>query len=161
MMLNQSKCHFMISGNINEHLWIKVGEEKIWERAQEKLLGVTIDKDLKFYYHISTICKKAGQKVSALARVSRILPFHRRREIFKAFIESQFSHCPLVWMFCSRKMNIKINHIHERVLRIVYNDYVSTFNELLIKDKTVCVHHRNLQQLAIKCTRLITIYHLH
>ena len=150
MKLNQSKCHFMISGTVNEHLWIRVGEERIWETIQEKLLGVTIDKDLKFDSHISTICKKAGQKVSALARVSRLLPFHRRREILKAFIESQFSHCPLVWMFCSRKMNRKINHIHERALRIVYNDYISTFDELLIKDKTVSIHYRNLRQLAIE-----------
>ena len=133
MQLNQGKCHFMISGNINEHLWVKVGDEIIWESAQEKLLGVTIDKKLKFDVHISNTCKKAGQKVSALARVVRLLPFHRRRELLKTFIESQFSHCPLVWMFCSRKMNRKINHLHERALRLVYKDYSSTFNELLIK----------------------------
>ncbi len=47
-------------------------------------------------------------------------------------------------------MNRKINHIHERALRLVYNDYSSTFNELLIKDKSVCIHHKNLQQLAIE-----------
>ena len=150
MKLNQSKCHFMISGNIKEHLWIQVGEEMIWESAQEKLLGLTFDKKLNFDSHISSICKKAGQKVTALARVTRLLPFHRRREILKTFIESQFSHCPLVWMFCSRKMNRKINHIHERALRLVYNDYSSTFNELLIKDKSVCIHYRNLHQLAIE-----------
>ena len=34
MQLNQSKCHFMISGNINEHLWVNVGDEIIWESAQ-------------------------------------------------------------------------------------------------------------------------------
>ena len=68
----------------------------------------------------------------------------------KAFVESQFSHCPLVWMFCSRKMNRKINHIHERALRLVYNDYNLSFEELLMKDKSVCVHHRNIHQLAIE-----------
>ena len=150
LRLNQSKCHFMFFGHNHEHLWLRVGEEMIWESAQQKLLGVTFDKKLKFDSHIASICKKAGQKVSALARVSKLLPFHRRRAILKAFIESQFSHCPLVWMFCSRKMNRKINHIHERSLRLVYNDYTSTFNDLLIMDKSVCVHHRNLQQLAIE-----------
>ena len=64
--LNQRKCNFMISGTINEHLWIRIGEEKIWETTQEKLLGVTIDKNLKFDSNVSTICKKAGQKVTAL-----------------------------------------------------------------------------------------------
>ena len=68
-----------------------------------------------------------------------------------AFIESQFSHCPLVWMFCfSRKLNTRMNHIHERGLRIVYEDYTSTFEELLNKDGSVSIHHRNIQLVAIQ-----------
>ena len=47
-------------------------------------------------------------------------------------------------------MNRKINHIHERALRLVYNDYNSIFKELLDKDNSVCIHHRNLQYLAIE-----------
>ena len=38
-------------------------------------------------------------------------------------------------MFYSRKANSKINHIHERSLRIVYKDNISFFEELLKKDK--------------------------
>ena len=94
----------LISGNINELLFATVGEELIWESSEEKLLGVTIDKNLNFNSHLSILCKKAGQKVTALARIAKLLPFHKRRIILKSFIESQFSHCPLVWMFCSRQM---------------------------------------------------------
>ena len=36
MKLNQDKCHFFISGNINEHLFAQVGDELIWESAEEK-----------------------------------------------------------------------------------------------------------------------------
>ena len=68
----------------------------------------------------------------------------------RSFIESQFSYCPLIWMFCSRKMNRKINHIHERALRLVYDDYMTPFEELLLKDKSVSIHHRNLQKVAIE-----------
>ena len=48
MKLNQDKCHFVISGNVTEHLWAKVGGELIWEGAEEKRLGVSIDKNLNF-----------------------------------------------------------------------------------------------------------------
>ena len=119
MKLNQDKCHFLISGNINELLFAKVGEELIWESSEEKLLGVTIDKNLNFNSHLSILCKKAGQKVTALARIAKLLPFHKRRIILKSFIESQFLHCPLVWMFCSRQMNRKINRLHERAFRLI------------------------------------------
>ena len=75
--------------------------------------------------------------------------------IMKAFITSQFSYCPLVWMFHSRKSNNRINRLHERSLRIVYNDYNSTFEELLIKDNSVSIHHRNLQVFATLLYKII------
>ena len=53
-------------------------------------------------------------------------------------------------MFYSRKANSKINHVHERSLRIVYKDNISSFEELPKKDKSFCIHYRNIQSLAIK-----------
>ena len=147
MKLNQSKCHFLTCGS-TEHLWVKVGKEVIWESQAEKLLGMTVDKNLNFNLHLKALCKKVNQKVSALARVVRILPFQKRHIILKTFIESQFSYCPLVWMFCSSKMNNKINHIHERALRLVYQDYTSSFDELLKKDNSLTFHHRNIHHVA-------------
>ena len=149
MKLNESKCHFLTSGS-TEHLWIKVGNEIIWESLSEKLLGMTVDKNLNFNLHLEILCKKVNQKVSALARVVRILPFQKRRLILKTFIESQFSYCPLVWMFCSSKMNRKINHIHERALRLVYQDYTTSFGDLLKKDGSLTFHYRNIHQVAIE-----------
>ena len=132
-------------------MWIKVGDQIIWESSQEKLLGLAIDKNIKFDQHIINICKKSSAKVTALSRLIKIVPLERKRILMNSFIESQFSHCPLIWMFClSRKLNNKINHIHERGLRIVYEDYTSSFEELLLKDESVCIHHRNIQFVAIE-----------
>ena len=140
----------MISSNTPEHLWSKVGEQVIWESRQEKLLGITIDKELKFDKHLLDICKKASAKVTALARLVSIVPFEKKKILMKYFTESQFSYCPLLWMFCSRELNRKVNHIHERGLRMVYKDNTSSFEELLIKDESVCIHHRNTQLVAVE-----------
>ena len=120
--LNQDTCHFLLAGNTPEFLWAKVGNELIWESRYEKLLGLTIDKNLNFNQQLSILCKEVSAKVSALVRMVKIIPFEKKRLIMKSFIESKFSYCPLIWMFCSRKMNRKINHIHERALRLVYED---------------------------------------
>ena len=149
MKLNTNKCHFLMSGP-KEHMWIKVGEEVIWESQEEKLLGITIDKKLKFDKHLSIICKKASAKVTALARLAKLMTFKKRRLLMNAFIESQFSYCPLVWMFCSRDLNGKINRIHERALRMVYLDYTCSLDDLLRRDNTVSIHHRNIHLLAIE-----------
>ena len=51
-------------------------------------------------------------------------------------------------MFHSRKLNHRINRIHERALRMVYKDYNSSFAELLKKDGSLTIHQRNLHKLV-------------
>ena len=151
MMLNQPKCHFLTSSNSPEQLWIQVGEQIIWESLKEKLLGVTIDKSLLFNQHVQILCNKASAKVTALGRLIKIVSKEKKKILMNAFIESQFSYCPLVWMFChSRRLNNRINHIHERGLRIVYEDNTSTFEELLKMNNSVSIHHRNVQLVAVE-----------
>ena len=66
-----------------------------------------------------------------------------------AFITSQFSYCPLVWMSHSRTMNNRINKIHEKTLRLVYKDEKNlSLDDLLKKDKSASIHQINLKILA-------------
>ena len=51
-------------------------------------------------------------------------------------------------MFHSRKLNERINHIHEWALRIVYKNFNLSFQELLIEDNSFNIHHRNLRKLV-------------
>ncbi len=146
MKSNDDKCHLLLTST--EEISAKVGNHHIRNSASEKLLGVTIDSKLNFNEHVSKLCKHASAKLHALARVSNYMKIDKLRVLMKAFIESQFGYCPLIWMFHSRKLNNLINRIHERALRIVYKDHNSTFQELLNKDNSVSIHHRNLQKLV-------------
>ena len=65
-----------------------------------------------------------------------------------AFFTSQFNYCPLIWM-----CHTTINMLHERCLRIIYNDKQLSFTELLNKDNSVSIHIRNIQWLAIEMFR--------
>ena len=79
----------------------------------------------------------------------------------KTFIESQFNYCPLTWMFHSRQLNSKINKLHGRALRIVHKNPNLTFQQLLNLDKTHCIHHRNLQKLAVEMFKVSKNLYLH
>ena len=85
---------------------------------EETILGVIIDNKLSFDSHIDRICKKVAQKLSALSQISAFPDLNKRQILFQSMIKSQFSYCPLSWMFCSRKSNNIIKKIHQRSLRM-------------------------------------------
>ena len=150
MKSNEEKCYLLISGHKYELLWANIGSSKIWESEKQKLLGTVIDRNLRFDEYILSQCKKAGRKLSVLARICKFMTIERRRMLMKAFIESQLGYCPLAWICCNRSCNNHINHLHERALRIVYNDNVSSFEDLLQRDQSVSIHHRNIRLLGIE-----------
>ena len=81
-------------------------------------------------------------------RISNYMYQNKLLTLMKAFVESQFGYCPLIWMFHSRTLNNRINRLHKRALRLVYKNSNLTFEELLRKDNSFSIHHRNLQKLA-------------
>ena len=83
-------------GYKNEQVWANIEKYLIWESNDVKLLGVTIDRDLKFDKYVLKFCSKANQKLGALFRIEKLLSFNKRRPLFKAFVESQFKYCPIV-----------------------------------------------------------------
>ena len=150
MKLNEKKCKLLVCGYRFEQLWIKVGDYKTWEKLFVKLLGVTIDNELKFDKYVAEICAKANRKLSVLLRLFKFLCLDKRRTLFKSFIEAQFRYCSLIWMFCSRNSNQNINRLHEKALRLVHDDYSSSFETLLERDSSFTIHHQNIQSMLIE-----------
>ena len=85
--------------------------------------------------------------------MASILP-RKRKVLVNTFFDSQLNDCPLLWIFCSRSLNHNVNRLHERSLRIAYNDYTATFEDLLAKAKTVTIHQRNLRVLTIEMCKI-------
>ena len=135
-------------------MWAKIGDDKIWESRTVKLVRITIDNELKFDEHISNVYMKAQRKLTVLTRIKKYLDFDKLRTLFKTFFESWFKYCPLTWMFYSKTTNNKINKLHERTLRLVYDDYKSMFDEKLEKDNSFAVHHYNTQAFCIELYRV-------
>ena len=77
----------------------------------EKLLSVTLDRNFDFKKYINIRCKKTGQKLHTLARILNYVDTEKLRVIMDAFIVSEFSYCPLFWMFYDSSANWEINQI--------------------------------------------------
>ena len=65
------------------------------------------------------------------------------------FTTVNFNFCPLVWHFCSAKSTNKIEKRQERALRFLYNDHVSSYNDLLLKSQRCTMHVSRLRSLSL------------
>ena len=91
------------------------------------------------------ICNKASQKICALARVTPYVDLFKKRILMNAFFNSRFNY----WMRHNRTTNRKVNRLHERCLRIIYNGEHSSFEELLEEDDFVATDNKNIEYLAV------------
>ena len=113
----------------------------------KNLLALQLIANFTFEKHINELCIKGNLVLHALTRCSKFMSTETRRLIFKSFIISQLNYCPLVWMLHTKQLNNGINSLHERALRVTYQDRNSTFSELLNLDKMVSIHYRNIRYL--------------
>ena len=107
MALNPGKCNFMCLGSnlLGNEIFV-YKNFKLKNTSVNEILGVTIDRELKFDKHVKHICKKAGNKCNALTRMANILDPIQKSTLFKSFIKGQFNYCPLLWMFVLTRQTI-------------------------------------------------------
>ena len=86
-------------------------------------------------------CIKGSNKWHTLSRISK----HMIKDIFRTkmnvFFSSQFSCCPLIWMFHNQILKKRINKLQEIELCLLHNDNTSSFYELLQKENSFTIHH--------------------
>ena len=117
--MNPDKLNLLLSDKKSHQ--VDICNERLSTTYSEKLLGIKIDNKLTFEEHVEELCKKASQ--NSVARISYLMRFEQRKSIVNLFIIFHLSYCTLVWMFHSRRLNNRIDHIHERALRTIYQGY--------------------------------------
>ena len=126
---------------------IILNNNEISSSNEEKLSGILLDSKLNFDFHITSLCKKAGQKLSALARINYYLTQDQKLLLLNSVVKSQFSYCPMIRMHTSRYLN----SIHERALRLIYNDYELPFDRILEdNNKQKNINQKKVESLAIE-----------
>ena len=96
------------------------------------------------------ITKKANRKFNTLTPVQKYMTTDQKKLIFSSSIKSQFTYCPLIWMFCTKRSLRRINNIHKRRLRLIQQNYRSEFERLLENANEKSVHQKCIEFLLIE-----------
>ena len=122
MIANPSKHQGMILGKTDRQFNFSVNDSIM------ELFGVTIDKDLTFKQHVSSICKKINNQFSVMTRFRKLISTETMLRLYKAFILPHFCYCSMVWHFSSKQDSDKLDLLNKRILRFIFKDFDSDYN---------------------------------
>ncbi len=77
-----------------------------------KLLGVNIDKQLDFKFHVNEVIRKCAHLLNALHRQSRVPDALAKKNVFNAFVRANLNYCPLVWINRNKTDLVRDNSSH-------------------------------------------------
>ena len=157
MQANPSKFQFMLNSSTDLGV-VEIdidGNTTIKSESSVKVLGVIIDSKLNFSEHASACCKKGARQLNALTRIAKYLEPSANKILYNSFVKSNFNYCPLVWHFCGKVNNDKLEKIQERSLRILSNDYDSSYDELLLQFSTTSLHVSRLKHILTEVFKTI------
>ena len=93
-------------------LCLNIQGSKIIAKDYGKLLGIEIDDKLKFDNHVQTLCQKVNKMTSGFSRLTMYISREQALSICNVVILSNFNYCPLIWLFCNKGANKKIDCAH-------------------------------------------------
>ena len=108
-------------GNDHNRLELNFNGKTVESINEVKLLGVTVDKNLKFDIHVSQLCMKTNRQINALSRLKNIVN-RCKMLMYKTYILSNFNSCSTIWHHCSKYATLKMEKLNKRALRIVYHN---------------------------------------
>ena len=99
MKLNTDTCHLLVAGHKSEHTWVRVGPDKIWEDHSIKLLGVSIDNELKFDKYVLNKLKNLILSSAQYQEWPNLWPSKRKGHFIKHSSSPNLS--TVLWLGCS------------------------------------------------------------
>ena len=155
LVANPDKFQCITLGDQKESIKLNIEGVDITPSEKVKVLGITLDNELEFDYHVSDICRKAARQLNVLKHVHQNFKEETRMMIYRSFILSNFNYCPIVWHFCGIQNTRKMEKIQERALRFVYKDFTSTYDQLLKKGTCDMLYVSRLKMMAVEVYKIV------
>ena len=122
----KSKCMIICTHQKRKHLKTDVLSVSVNDALLEnvnyyKILGLYIDKNLKWKIHIDHVCNEISKLIGLLWRNKHLLPFFSRQLFYNSFILPKIDYCLPIWGKSSQICLDKIWKLQKRAIRVVCN----------------------------------------
>ena len=144
-------------GKMENKLEIYIDNKIVTSEHSVKLLGIEIDNQLNANNYVSTLCEKASSQLNAIGRLRKYIGFPEKMALIEAFVFSNFNYCPLAWYFTSMASTKKIESIQKIALRLLYNNYTSTYDSLLAKVNKQSMELKRYRTLALETFKTLNV----
>ena len=125
MVLNPSKTECMIITTRQKHqleplsLSLSLNGTAIKQVAKHRLLGVTVDNQLQWKFHIEHICKIISKNLFMLSKLRYITDTETRKVFFNAHVRSHIDYASTVWDGSSESNLKRLNSLHRRAAKLI------------------------------------------
>ena len=137
LILNTKKTKSMLIASkrklnlIPEGLQILINDTLIEQVKQKEVLGIIIDKELKWKEHINAKCMKLSSAVTLLRRAKPFVSQNELVRMYNSLVVPYFTYCSTVWNDGNRTNLEKLYKMQKRAARVI------TSSSYEIRSKTI------------------------
>ena len=103
----------------NPEIDLKIDGHKIEQTAKTKFLGVIIDSQLTWKYHINYICGKIARGIGIIIKARKLLNQETLVTLYYSFIYPYMQYCNHVWGNTCITYLKKIHVLQKRIVRVL------------------------------------------
>jgi hypothetical protein len=141
MTLNPQKTKSMVIASRQKHqrepltIKLSIGSTCVEQVDSHKVLGVTVDDEMRWHTHINNVCKTVSRNIYLLKKLSYYVDSDIQKLFFYAHCLSHINYASNIWCNAGDIHIKKLNSLHRRAAKII-----APFPFLTTDDKLKCAH---------------------
>ena len=122
LALNVSKTNFVIfraNKPLNHNVTLLLNKKAIEQKDHVKYLGVLVDENLNWSFHIPHVAKKIGRGIGIMVRLRQYLSPHMLKNIYHCLVYSHLCYGIQVWGSAAKTALNKLVVLQKKAVRIL------------------------------------------
>ena len=99
--------------------------------SEHRLLGITIDKKLRWDSHTNNVCKTVSRRVFLLSKIKYIVDIDTGKLFFNAHIKPHIDYASVVWDGCGDVLKKRLSSLHRKAVNLILPDTTLTTDRKL------------------------------